>query len=262
VITVYPLGQVGYLLERDGLRVLIDPYLYDSVADQYGEQLRRMVTPTLPVGGWTGVDWLLLTHGHLDHADPASLQTILRESPQVRVICPREVIPFVREVGFSPERISLADEQGRELGEALFVRAIPAAHTRVERDETGALRCVGYLLKWANLCCYHAGDTVPAPEIFSALAGERIDFAFLPVNERNYFRDENGIVGNMTVREAIAMADRLGAHTLVPTHWDLFAPNSTTVWEIEGLHAHLKARCRLRFLPCGRPHRLGGEFPA
>jgi hypothetical protein len=33
-----------------------------------------------------------------------------------------------------------------------------------------------------------------------------IDVAFLPMNERSFFRKRRGIIGNMSVREAFAMA--------------------------------------------------------
>ena len=62
------------------------------------------------------------------------------------------------------------------------------------------------------------------------------DIAFLPVNERNYYRDQKGILGNMTVREAFQLAEDIHVKTLIPTHWDMFALNQVYQEEIELLY--------------------------
>jgi L-ascorbate 6-phosphate lactonase len=132
------------------------------------------------------------------------------------------------------------------------LRAVPAAHTEIHRNLEGELRDVGYLLKMGDTTIYHAGDTIPHPEIFTALKGEGIDIAFLPVNERNHYRDAQGIIGNMTLREAFQMATDLGVKTLIPTHWDMFAPNSAFPEEIELLHKLLAPPFELKILHAGQ----------
>lgn len=254
---VYPLGQVGYLFEYAGLRVVVDPYLGDSVAEQFGASLKRTCAPTLSAEEMTGVSVILLTHAHLDHTDPGSLAAILERSPSARVYAPYECHPVLAQLGLPVSMRKLVSAgDAFEIDSHVHVRVVPAAHTELETNAEGQSRYVGYLIKFGERVLYHAGDTVPHPAIFESLAGEKIEFAFLPVNERNFFRSEAGIVGNMTPREAFLMACRLGAKTLVPTHWDLFAPNSTFPWEIEQLHQKTAPEVGLRFLPCGQAYRL------
>jgi L-ascorbate metabolism protein UlaG (beta-lactamase superfamily) len=62
--------------------------------------------------------------------------------------------------------------------------------------------------------------------LLASLERKRIDIALLPVNGRDFFRDARDIVGNMNVREAVELTRRIGAHTLVPYHWDGFAGNT------------------------------------
>ena len=76
-----------------------------------------------------------------------------------------------------------------------------------------------------------------------------IEVAFLPMNERNYFRDRRGIIGNMTIREAFGLVNEIGVNVLVPTHWDMFEPNAVPREEIELLYALLKPACELRMYP-------------
>ncbi len=256
-LRIYPLGQVGYLFDFDGVRIVIDPYLTDSVADQFGEPLRRMSQPTLAAESLTGVSLVLLTHAHLDHTDPVSLAALFAASPKARFVAPYECIPILISSGIPAAQLSLVSA-GDSLPavDELRIRAVPAAHTELETDTEGRSRYLGYYLETPSLCLYHAGDTIPHDAIFSALEGRRIDYAFLPVNECNFFRARAGIVGNMTSREAFAMAERLGVRHLVPTHWDLFAPNSTYPWEVEALHTAMKPSFGLRFMPCGAAYSL------
>ncbi len=137
------------------------------------------------------------------------------------------------------------------IGSDLEVLAVPAAHTALECDSAGESRYAGYLLRSNGITIYHARDTIPHPEIFASLAGERIDYALLPVNERNYYRDRDGITGNMTVREAFQMTIDLGASTLIPTHWDMFAPNRVHPAEIELLHRMEAYPFSLEIMPAG-----------
>jgi L-ascorbate metabolism protein UlaG (beta-lactamase superfamily) len=255
-LAVYPLGQVGYLFEKNGARILIDPYLTDSVADNFGAALRRRFAPTLSAGALVDVDWVLLTHAHMDHADAASLASIRASSPRARFLCAYEAEPIVLAAGVPPLQVTRASGQVVPGAGGVVFHTIPAAHTALERNAANELRYVGFLLQWDDLTIYHAGDTIPHAEIFSALAGRLIDYAFLPVNERNYFRDAAGIVGNMSAREAFEFARVIGARTLIPTHWDLFEPNGAFPWEVEALHQALNPPFALRFLPCGAVYRL------
>jgi len=252
MIHVTPLGQVGYRFQFGETVVYVDPYLSDAAAEQFGEALRRQVPAPLAPHAVTDAQWVLLTHAHLDHADPATLGPLAKASPQARFVCTWETEPILRGVGVSADRIEPATERWQPLGPGLQFCAVPAAHLTLDRDAHGQLRFAGYLFRCAGLLLYHAGDTIPHPEIFAALKQEGPpDWAFIPVNERNWFRDRAGIIGNMSVREAFQFAAELGVKNFVPTHWDLFAPNSTSVAEIELHYREMKPPFALRLLPVG-----------
>ena len=75
-------------------------------------------------------------------------------------------------------------------------------------------------------CDVVAGDTIATDGLLAALEGRSIDVALLPINGRDFFREQRDIVGNLDAREAVEVALRIGAHTLVPYHWDGFAGNT------------------------------------
>lgn len=244
------LGQVGCLLETGSHRLLIDPYLSDSVAEQFGAGLKRQVPPPFTSATCPRIDGLLLTHAHLDHTDPATLSPLLEARPHLRIFAPYESRKILQDLGCDSAEVPPGT--WTQLAPSLCFRAVPAAHTEIHRNSEGELRDVGYLLKTGSATIYHAGDTIPHPEIFAALKGESIDIALLPVNERNHYRDAQGIIGNMTLREAFQMATDLGVKTLVPTHWDMFAPNSVFPEEIELLHKLLAPPFKLKILQAGQ----------
>lgn len=256
---ILALGQVGYVFDAAGVRVVIDPYLSDAVAEQFGEDLRRQIPIVHPPAELAPVDWLLLTHAHLDHTDPATLRPLLAASPAARILAPFESRAILAAEAPGGSSVAPPPEAWIELAPGLELRAVPAAHTELERDAAGELRYVGFLLRADGVTIYHAGDTIPHEEIFAALAGERIDVAFLPVNERNFYRDRAGIVGNMTLREAFRFAADLGVKTLVPTHWDLFAPNSVPRGEIEWMHRQETPPFDLGIWPAGTVATVGND---
>ena len=92
-------------------------------------------------------------------------------------------------------------------------------------------------------------DVTDAEVISAVKAYGKIDMAFLPVNERNYYRERRGIVGNMSVREAFHFAEEIGASALVPTHWDMFAANCVFKEEIELLYKKISPEFELLFEP-------------
>jgi len=253
-ICIYFLGQVGFLIEFAEYRILIDPYLSDSVAEQFGADQKRQVPPPFTPETSPRIDYILLTHAHLDHTDPATLSPLLEARPKLRIFAPYESRKILQDLGCDSAEVPSG--AWTQLAPGLSLRAVPAAHTEIHRNLQGELRDVGYLLELGDSTIYHAGDTIPHPEIFEALKGISIDLALLPVNERNHFRDAQGIIGNMTLREAFQMATQLGVKTLIPTHWDMFAPNGVFPEEIELLHKLLAPPFELKILRVGQAFSL------
>lgn len=231
---VVGLGQVGVRLAIGPLTIYIDPYLSNSVAREEGETLERLYPPPRAPSEIDDADYVLITHDHGDHCDLDTLMAMRASSPRCRFIGPSSVRKKLTSAGVNADSLVAPKETGVELGHGVHVYSVPAAHPRIERDRAGELRDVGYVLKGEGWCVYHAGDTSLDETLIREVGAHRpIDLAFLPVNERNFFRERAGIIGNMSVREAFGLAQELGVKEVVPTHWDMFEINRTYREEIE-----------------------------
>ena len=210
------LGQAGFLFEAAGRRILVDPFFSEHDGRRY---------PPPPVEG--DVDWLLVTHEHLDHLDPASLRAVTKRSPQLTIVAPAPLEPMVREASPDAKFAGVARGDRVELGDAGAATVVPAVHALDPRDGyADDSRFVGYVLELDGVSLYHAGDTLVTDAVVAALEGLTVDVALLPVNGRTYFREQADLAGNMDTRDAVALATRIGASVLVPIHWDLFEGNT------------------------------------
>ncbi|HVJ64081.1 MAG TPA: MBL fold metallo-hydrolase [Bdellovibrionota bacterium] len=230
------LGQAGFLFEGPERSWIVDPYLSDAVGEAFGDHLRIPASQRerrlalLP----SKLDYYFITHEHLDHLDPQTIALVAQRSGPFTILTSAHCASRLRKAGF-PRKVSLRviDESWTELEQDFACRLVPAAHPKLERFSDASLRFAGVMWRYGAQRLYHSGDTSPHAEIFASLAGERIDCAFLPINERNFFRDEMDIVGNMSCREALYFARRIGAVQWVPFHWDLFAANRTSRAELD-----------------------------
>ncbi|MCP5044899.1 MAG: MBL fold metallo-hydrolase [bacterium] len=228
------LGQSGLRLETQAGVLYVDPYLSHSVENIYGPDYRRMRPIPMAAQDVRDADFVLITHEHLDHCDPETIPALAQASPDAAFLAPYEVGKSLEGFGVGPERIVQPCEDWIPLGPGTQVHPVPAAHPVVERDGHGSLRYLGYVIDCGGRRIYHAGDTSPHDHVIEAVkALAPIDTAVLPVNEFNFFRSRKGIVGNMSVREAFALAEEIDARNVVPIHWDMFEPNCAYREEIE-----------------------------
>jgi L-ascorbate metabolism protein UlaG (beta-lactamase superfamily) len=219
------LGQAGFSLLAGSTRILIDPFIGEH-------ELRRFAPPAVEDVA-ADVDWLLITHEHLDHLDTDFLPLVVERSPQVQVVLPSPLVEIVAQMGGRDRLHPVQPGDSVRLSEDASLEATPACHAVDVGDVygdgstgDGPARFVGYLLELAELSVYHAGDTLVSTELLGHLRSRTVDVALLPINGRDYFRERAGLVGNMGVREAVGLAAEIGAKTLVPMHWDLFAGNT------------------------------------
>jgi L-ascorbate metabolism protein UlaG (beta-lactamase superfamily) len=218
------LGQSGFLVAHGGRHLVLDPYLSDSLTRKYAGTAMEHVRMTERVVAPERLDFAAAvtgSHQHTDHLDPETLTPLLRAAPAAVLVVPEAHRELARErAGIPDERIAGLDD-GAALDVAGFrIEGVPAAHERIERDERGRMRFLGFRVEAGPFRLYHAGDTVP----YDGQAGRvgAVDVALLPINGR----PDAPVAGNLDAEEAAALAAALPARVAVPCHYEMFAFNT------------------------------------
>jgi L-ascorbate 6-phosphate lactonase len=208
--------------------VFVDPYL----------TARPERTWQAPVGpsALARADLVLATHEHTDHLDRPSLKQAAAEpGSRFTLVVPRPLVDLViSETGLPAERVVGAqpDEPLELAGVKVF--PVPARHginvadayNFGEQVSDGLVRYLGYVVELGGVRAYHAGDCIPYDKHAERLRALSPDIALLPINGRDFYREnERNLVGNMDEREAARLAMDMGAHVMVPMHWELFPHN-------------------------------------
>ncbi len=203
-------GHATTLIEIGGMRVLTDPFLRRRLGplQRHGE---------LPDPDDLQADLVLISHGHADHLDPASL-AMLPNDPAV--VAPRGL-------GLLIWRLTGLDVVEVEDGEIacfgdLRVSAVPARHW----ISPGAPRAqpVGYVLD-AGPRVYFAGDTGR----FEGQAGwvGPADLALLPV----WTWGPHLGPGHLGPRSAAELLAEILPRAAIPIHWGTLYPRQLhRVW--------------------------------
>ena len=203
------LGQGGYLIEHAGRRLAIDPYLTDALARL--QNFPRLVPPPIAIGA-LAPDIVFITHDHLDHFDPETLQPLLQQAPRCLLAGPASVIRHGRLLGMEEQRLVLV-----HVGAMTALLGFALTPTPAQHSDASA---VGLLVKVGARMIYISGDTLYSPALGTqvrALAAQPLDAAFVCINGR---------LGNMNATDAAALVAQLQPGVAVPMHYGLFAGNT------------------------------------
>lgn len=221
------LGQSGYLVQWQGQYLLIDPYLSDALTHKYARTEKphvRMSELVIDPVRLNFIDVVTSSHNHTDHLDGETLRALFRVNPDLKFVIPEANRDFVAE-RVAIDRtlpVGLTDGEQVTLG-AFTLRAVPAAHETVERDEAGRCRFLGYVVQFGPYTLYHSGDTMWYDGIVEALAPFSIDVALLPINGRDPKRK---VAGNLNAEQAVRLARETQAQVVIPCHYDMFTFNT------------------------------------
>jgi len=224
------LGQSGFLLQWNGKRILIDPYLSDSLTKKYAATDKPhtriselVVSPEL----LKNILIVTSSHNHTDHLDAETLMPVLKNNPGIKFIIPEANRSFVCERLKCDNNfpVGLSDVKSVTIDGITF-HGIIAKHNEIERDENGNCKYMGYVIELGNYRIYHSGDTLWFDGMVDALKGFAIDVALLPINGNDPARK---VAGNLDCREAAELAKAINAQYVIPCHYDMFTFNTADV---------------------------------
>lgn len=195
-------GHATVAVELDGARLLTDPFLRSRL----GPLRRHGPAPAAAVAA--GLDAVLVSHLHRDHADLPSLRRLGRALP---LIVAAGAGPFFARRGFTAVT-ELAPGESTPVG-SLTVTAVQAVHAGGRGREGPA---VGFLLSGSRRL-YFAGDT----DLFAGMAELRgVDVALLPI----WGWGPSLGPGHLDPVRAARAAALIEPRVLVPIHWGTLYP--------------------------------------
>lgn len=226
------LGQSGYLLQWNEKRVLIDPYLSDSLTKKYLHTDKPhtriselVVRPEL----LRGISVVSSSHNHTDHLDAETLIPVLQNNPGIQFIIPEANRAFVADRVKCEMDFPTGLNDGKSVTiDGFTFYGVPAKHNEIDRDEKGNCRCMGYVISFGKYSIYHSGDTLWYDEMVGLLKPYSVDVAILPINGN---KPERKVAGNLDCREAAVLGKAIGAGVVIPCHYDMFEFNTVDVSE-------------------------------
>jgi L-ascorbate metabolism protein UlaG (beta-lactamase superfamily) len=221
------LGQSGFLLQWQGVHVLLDPYLSDSLTKKYSQTDKphvRMTELVVDPAQLSFVQVVTSTHNHTDHLDAETLIPIFTANPSLTLVIPEANRAFVAE----RLKIDAARPIGLDDGGSLQIAGIrfsgvASAHEGLDKDENGCAKYLGYVLQFGGWTVYHSGDTVRYEGMAEKLRPFQADVALLPVNGR---APERRVRGNLFGHEAARLAKDIEAKLVIPCHYEMFEFNT------------------------------------
>ncbi len=209
------LGQAGLLFDNGKTKIMVDPYLSNSVEKVEPQNKRRV--PVREEIFQIEPDVMIFTHDHLDHYDPETAPIFLAQGRKTKtVLCPSSVWRKARTLGGGHNYVLF--DRYTEWSEASFrFCAVKAAHS----DPFA----IGVIIEdlAEEKTYYITGDTLYSREVLADLP-RGIDVVFLPIN---------GVGNNMNVTDAERFFKNCGAKVAVPYHVSMFDDKSPDLFAAE-----------------------------
>ena len=221
------LGQSGFLFSGGGKRVLIDPYLSDSVGKSNPLYARTYPVPVNP--DELAVDIFIVTHDHLDHLDPETIAAYKNKSG-TWFVAPHLAAEKLAALSVPGERIVVIDHGSRKKIDGVTIEGIFALATGADVLDT-----TGYKVTLpAGQSIYHSSDTAFCDLLLKACP--RAD-VLLPCI--------NGKFGNLTVEQALSLTLAVKPRFVIPHHYDVMALNSENPESFRYFCAEAGLECRI-----------------
>lgn len=245
-LSIWWLGQSGYLIHWKGIKIILDPYLSESLSIKYRDTDKphvRMSEKVIEPEWLTGIDFLTSSHAHTDHLDPDTISVLIKNNPDIRFIIPEST----RSIASQRSQCKFNFPVGLDAWESYIEKdvsfmAIPSAHESLDTDESGKHLYLGYIIRLGPWTLYHSGDTVLYPGMIENIRPYFPDVIFVPINGSDPRRR---VAGNLNARDAVYLATQVGAKLTIPGHYHLFEFNSVEPDEFVALAAAQNLPIRL-----------------
>lgn len=220
------IGHSSFFIQMAGKNLVIDPNFARWLV-----VLKRLKRPGLKVRDLPPIDYVLVSHAHMDHLHRPSLRAIARltrvecgHAPTI--IVPRAVEDLVRRLGYT--QIVELDTWEALKESRLEITHVPSQHwgARMLRDYHRGFG--GYVLRSGMHSVYHAGDTAYFEGFREIGKKLKPELALLPIGAYHppSFRSVH-----TSPEDALQAFLDLGAKFMIPMHYGSFRLSHEPVHE-------------------------------
>lgn len=196
-MTIQFLGHATLLLEINGKKIIVDPFI--SANEAVDIDLNDIK-----------VDYILVTHGHQDHV--LDVEAIAKNNPDALVVSNFEIVTWFGEKGIKGHPLNHGGKWKFDFGTVKYVNAI---HTSVLPDGKNGGNPGGFVIFDDNKCIYIAGDTALTRDMeLIPMTCPKLDLAILPIGD-NF---------TMGFEDARIASDFVQCDKVLGYHFDTFPP--------------------------------------
>jgi L-ascorbate metabolism protein UlaG (beta-lactamase superfamily) len=212
------LGHASFLIRVAGITFLTDPVLFDLPL------MKRRTPLPCPPQAFHPIDYLLLSHGHLDHLDARSMKLIYAQNPGLKAFGPLAMAKLIHQMvpGLPLQEAGWYQQFNLEKPAGLELFFLPAAHWhRRGLTDMNKVLWGSFLIRTPGRMIFFAGDTALKGhfEEIRQLFGAP-DICILPVGAyKPAFLMQQS---HLNPHEAVEAFHRLGGQTFVPMHYGTF----------------------------------------
>ena len=225
-------GHSAFLLEIDGVRILVDPVWEERASPVQWMGPKRFYAPTLPLESLPELDAVLISHDHYDHLGSGTIRRLsqLNATARTRWITSLGVGKRLRSFGVAGERIQeldwtqSTDVAGLELGQGVRVTAWPARHFsgRTPWDRLATL-WGSFVVEGPKHRVYYGADSGLWPGFGEVAAEyERFDLTMLEIGAYHPLWASIHLGPDGAAEAYRQMGGPARAGLLFPIHWGLF----------------------------------------
>lgn len=216
-LSVLWIGHATLLIQIGDKFILTDPVIMETV----GYFSRRLVEPGIDIENIPEIDVVLLSHLHIDHYSPSSIELI--ENKINNLILPQGGIVYMPNFDFSIYELGTYKVWEQD---SLKITAVPILHNgwRYGIDD-GWMKTsyTGYVIEYKGICVYFGGDTGYDEHTFKETKKhfENIDLTILPIapiHPREYSH-----LRHTDPADALKIYKELESTWFIPMHYDTFA---------------------------------------